>query len=66
MAYSLVHHDRTKHVELDRHFIKKKKKGERGIIYVTYVPLPQQVADVFTKGLPELSHEILVDKLRKI
>lgn len=42
-------HDRIKHVEVDRHFIKE--KIDDGIIYLTYVPTKCQVADVLNKGL---------------
>ena len=35
IAYNLVHHDRTKHVEVDRHFIKEKL--ETGVIYLVYI-----------------------------
>ena len=50
-----VQHDRTKHVEVDRHFIKEKAEG--GIILMTYVPTKEQVADIFTKGLPRQQFE---------
>ena len=50
IANNLVHHDRTKHIEIDRHFI---KKLDRGIICLPYVKSASQVADVLTKGLPE-------------
>ena len=49
MAHYLVQHDRTKHVEIDKHFIKEKL--ESGIICIPYVPSDGQIADVFTKGL---------------
>ena len=31
-----IHHDRTKHMEIDRHFIKEKLEG--GIISLMYTP----------------------------
>ena len=49
MAHNPVQHDKTKNVEIDRHFIKEKL--ESGIICTPYVSLDGQVVDVFTKGL---------------
>ncbi|CAL1395069.1 unnamed protein product [Linum trigynum] len=44
-----VHHDRTKHVEIDRHFISE--KVEYGVMDVNYVPSRQQISDILTKAL---------------
>ena len=52
-----VHHDRTKHLEVDRHFIKE--KIEEGVIKITYVP----TADCLIKGLFRPAYEKLLDKL---
>jgi hypothetical protein len=43
IANNHVQHDRTKHVEIDRHFIKEKL--DRGIICMPYVSSTSQVAD---------------------
>jgi len=44
-----VQHDRTKHVEIDRHIIKEKL--EAGIISFPFVRLELQLTDVLTKGV---------------
>ncbi|XP_062075277.1 secreted RxLR effector protein 161-like [Humulus lupulus] len=51
IAHNPIHHDRTKHVEVDRHFIKEKIDG--GIVSIKYVHMDQQLADILTKGLSE-------------
>jgi phage gp36-like protein len=45
-----VQHQRTKHVEIDLHFLRD--KVAIGEIRVLHVPSTSQYADVFTKGLP--------------
>ncbi|WVZ87938.1 hypothetical protein U9M48_034512 [Paspalum notatum var. saurae] len=45
-----VQHQRTKHVEIDLHFVRD--RVAIGDIRVLHVPTTSQFADIFTKGLP--------------
>ena len=45
-----VQHQRTKHVEIDIHFVRE--KVSLGHVRVLHVPSARQFADIFTKGLP--------------
>jgi hypothetical protein len=46
----LVHHRRTKHIEIDIHFVRE--KVALGQVRVLHVPSSHQFADIMTKGLP--------------
>ncbi|KAA0059990.1 putative mitochondrial protein [Cucumis melo var. makuwa] len=64
IANTPLEHDRTKHVEIDRHFIKERL--DNGSICIPYIPSSQQVADVLTKGLLRPHFDLCVSKLRLI
>jgi hypothetical protein len=52
LSTNLVQHQRTKHVEVDLHFVRD--KVTTGDVRVLHVPTTSQYADIFTKGLPSM------------
>jgi len=56
-----VHHQRTKHIEMDILFVRE--KVARGDVRVLHVPSRHQIADIFTKGLPRVLFEDFRDSL---
>nr|GEW38427.1 ribonuclease H-like domain-containing protein [Tanacetum cinerariifolium] len=58
---NLVQHTRTKHTDVRYHFIKN--HVEKGMIELYFVGTEYQLADLFTKSLPEARFKFLVDKL---
>jgi hypothetical protein len=50
MTANLVHRRRTKHIEIDIHFVHE--KVALGQFRVLHVPSAHQFADIMTKGLP--------------
>nr|GEV44026.1 retrovirus-related Pol polyprotein from transposon TNT 1-94 [Tanacetum cinerariifolium] len=53
-----VQHSRTKHIDVRYHFIKE--KVEKGIVELFFVGTEYQLADLFTKALPEERFKYLV------
>jgi hypothetical protein len=61
IANNPIQHDRTKHIKIDRHFIKEKL--DKGIVCLPYVTSASQLADIRTKGLPERMFSVFCSKM---
>ncbi|RVW17554.1 Retrovirus-related Pol polyprotein from transposon RE1 [Vitis vinifera] len=61
ISHNPVQHDRTKHVEVDRNFIKQNL--EEKIIQLPFVKSENQLADVLTKAMSARNFYISLDKL---
>jgi hypothetical protein len=61
IANNPVQFDRTKHVEIDKFFIKE--KIDSGVLKLEYVRSCNQLADCFTKGLVPRKNESACNKM---
>ena len=62
LAFNPIFHGRTKHCEVDYHFIREKVL--KGDIDLHYIKTSSQVADFLTKGLPNKKISEICEKIR--
>ena len=61
LALNPVFHDKTKHFEIDVHFIRE--KISKGVVKLIKVDSSVQTADVLTKSLVTVKHEFFVERM---
>ena len=61
IAHNLIQYDHTKHMEIDRHFIKEKL--DSGLICIPYASMNGQLDDILTKKLTNHSFQAITNKV---
>nr|GEU92269.1 retrovirus-related Pol polyprotein from transposon TNT 1-94 [Tanacetum cinerariifolium] len=61
LCYNNVQHSRSKHIDIRHHFIRE--QVEKGVVELYFVSTDYQLADIFTKALPQQRFEFILPRL---
>lgn len=61
ITHNPVLHNRTKHIEVDKHFINE--KIDACVICISYLLETKQIVDILTKGFSTRQYDKLINKL---
>jgi len=59
LAKNVVYHSRTKHIDIQHHFVREKVDNED--VKIVYCPTEEMIADVLTKGLSKEKHNRFIE-----
>lgn len=60
ISHNPIQHDRTKHIEINRHFIKQNLEDK--VIRLPFIKSKDQLTDILTKSVPTKSFYTSLDK----